>query len=133
METEDSDPASEAPERRLVLVVEDDEDIRESIREVLEGEGLAVETAAGGLEAVQKADEQPPSLVILDLSLPDFEGERVSELLQMIGKGDVPVVVVTGHSWAAERAMRVGAVDYLRKPFDLDDLIQAVERILGRG
>jgi CheY-like chemotaxis protein len=133
MNTETSSQESDLAERRLVLVVEDDRDIRESIQAILEEEGLLVETAASGLEALQKANEHRPALVLLDLTLPDLEGERVSEMLQMIGGGDVPVLVITGHSWAAERAVRVGAVDYLRKPFELDDLVQAVDRILGKS
>ena len=133
MDAASADSEGGTSDRRTVLVVEDDPDVRESIQTILKEEGLAVETAASGFEALQKANAHPPALVLLDLTLPDLEGERVSELLQMIGEGEVPVLVITGHSWAAERAVRVGAVDYLRKPFEMDDLLQAVHRVLGEG
>jgi DNA-binding response OmpR family regulator len=123
-------PASQA-ERRSVLVIEDDPDMCQVIRTILEEEGYEVQTASSGWQALEQKEGPKPALVILDMTLPDLDGEQVSEGLRTLHGEGIPMLVVTGHTWAAERAVRAGAVDYVRKPFELEELVEAVRRAIG--
>lgn len=110
-----------------VLVVDDDPAIREAVRDVLEGEGIAVDTAADGLEALAKALRQPPRLVLLDMRMPRMDGWRFARALRENGLS-VPVVVMTAAADATRWAAEIGAAGLVEKPFAMADLIGAVER-----
>lgn len=119
-------PSSPPSGSRTILVVDDDQDLLDVTRFVLEGEGYGVLTARNGEEALGLLRAgPPPALVLLDLMMPVMNGwafleERAREpALQAI-----PVLVLT----ASEPEEVPGAVGILRKPFDLDDLINAVEQ-----
>jgi CheY-like chemotaxis protein len=107
-----------------VLVVDDDDEIRETLRVVLESEGYAVRMAADGAQALAALDTQPPCFVVLDLMMPAMDGWEVAghmhdeERLRRI-----PVCVVTAApEWAPSDAMKV-----LRKPIDFDELLATVQ------
>jgi two-component system alkaline phosphatase synthesis response regulator PhoP len=117
---------------RVVLVVDDDLEIRESVRWFLEDEGLTVETAADGQQALDQATRARPALVVLDMGLPILTGEEVAAGLQAAYAEPPPILVMTAAGRAADAARRVGAYAYLDKPFDLDDLAEKVWRALGR-
>jgi DNA-binding response OmpR family regulator len=119
-------------EQHTVLVVEDDPDLRQSIQWVLEDEGLVVQTAANGREALARAVHQQPALVVLDPGLPILDGEAVAAGLREAYGEAVPILTITADDKGAEKARRVGALGYLPKPFDIDDLVSAVRRALGR-
>jgi DNA-binding response OmpR family regulator len=117
-----------------VLIVEDDPHLRQTIEWTLQDEGYAIALAADGQEALDQARRERPALVLLDMGLPRIDGFGVAEGLRAAygdGAHGVPVVVMTADDRAAEKARRVGAVDYLRKPFDLDELIETVRRAAG--
>jgi DNA-binding NtrC family response regulator len=116
-----------------VLVVDDEDIVLESCRRALEGNGYAIDTAPGGAEALKKIDDTPPDVVLLDIMMPGIDG---IEVLQRIKEThpDIEVVMVTGLSQieTAVRSMKLGAFDYLPKPFDPDELKVVVERALER-
>lgn len=130
---QDSETASQAAAREPwpVLVVEDDLHLRQTIEWTLEDEGIAVEVAADGEEALAFARHNRPALVLLDMGLPRIDGFGVAQGLREMHGGSVPVVVLTADGRAAEKAARVGAVAYLRKPFELEELIAIVRRQLS--
>jgi two-component system, chemotaxis family, chemotaxis protein CheY len=112
-----------------ILVVDDEPMIREMVAEVLESEGYAVMTAANGSEALGVVSAHPPSLVILDLWMPVLDGPGFARELDARGL-DVPIVVMTASYLAKPTAGDIGARCVLRKPFDLSDLLDAVETVV---
>lgn len=113
-----------------VLVVDDDPDMRLAMHEVLIDEGLDVEVAADGREALDRARTRRPALVILDITLPVLDGFTVADELRL-RFGLVPILAVTADGRAAYKARRVGAYAYLRKPFELETLVSLVKRGLA--
>jgi two-component system response regulator (stage 0 sporulation protein F) len=112
-----------------VLVVEDDLAIQLLITETLRTRGYETATASDGPSAVPAALEHRPDLVLLDIGLPGFDGFEVLERLKAEESlRDVPVIMVTawGEPDVMSRALDAGALDYVRKPFDIEDLLERV-------
>jgi CheY-like chemotaxis protein len=115
----------ESQKGRTVLVVDDDEDIRESLREVLEAEKYAVRTAADGKDAlaVLAAATPRPSLILLDLMMPGMNGWELLKVLKAdAGFAEIPVVVLSASHSRVESATSV-----LRKPIALETLLTVVQ------
>jgi DNA-binding response OmpR family regulator len=110
-----------------VLVVEDDETLREVIKWALEDLGVGVEVAADGQQALDWLARRRPALMVLDVGLPLVSGDGVAAGARSI-HGEVPILLITADGRASEKARRVGAFSYLAKPFDLDQLVSTVER-----
>jgi len=127
---EPREPASTP--RKTILLVEDDLDIRDVVQEVLEEQGHDVVPARTGRQALEflALDAQsPPDLVILDLMMPIMTGWQVLETIRRTPQlADIPVVVVT----AATQDRPLGAQAFLRKPFDIGDLLEAIRRLPAR-
>ena len=107
-----------------ILIVDDEIDIREAVAELLAEEGYEVIDAGDGAEALRKAREFHPSVVLLDLMMPGMSGWEFCAKR----RGDpelerIPVIVLS----ALGRVQGIDAVDYLQKPFELDDLLTAVK------
>ena len=119
---------SARPDEASVLVVEDDETLREVIQWALQDAGLGVEVVADGREALNWIASRRPSLMVLDVGLPLVSGEGVAAGMRSIHGDDVPILLITADGRAAEKARRVGAFSYLSKPFDLDHLVSVIER-----
>lgn len=119
-------------ERARVLVVDDDADARTLARAALEEEGLAVVEAVDGEEALQRIRVDPPDLLVLDLGLPRRNGLDV--LTEVRARSDLPVIVLTGRTDESDRVvgLRLGADDYLVKPFYPRELAARVEAVLRR-
>lgn len=122
--------------RPVVLVVDDEPDIRRLVGEALHLEGYRVRTAGDGREALQRVAEEPPDLILLDLAMPAMDGTQFCRLLARAPlraerPGPIPVILISADRHLRERAAELGAADYLTKPFDLDDLLAAVQRHLG--
>jgi DNA-binding response OmpR family regulator len=115
-----------------ILVVEDEPRLRELLRLYLEREGHQVTDVGDGASAIAKFDEAGADLVILDLMLPGLQGETVLEALR--DAGDVPVLITSAKRSDAERiaGLRLGADDYLAKPFNPHELTARVAAILRR-
>ncbi len=112
-----------------VLVVDDDPGVRYTLREILESSGLMVDEAADGEEALSHFAEAPADLVITDLRMPKLDGMAL--LARLVAGSPVPrVVVITAHGSErqAVAAMKAGAFDYFRKPFEMDELLTVVRR-----
>src|SRR4028118_1754613 len=114
-----------------ILVVDDEQDIRELVSGVLEDEGYATRTAAGSSEAMAALAERRPSLVLLDVWL---QGSKLDglQLLEEIKRRDptLPVLMISGHGNldTAVAAIRQGAVDFIEKPFEAGHLLHLVAR-----
>lgn len=117
-----------------VLVVDDEPDIRLLVRINLEGLGHRVSLAADGEQALRQVAADRPDLVVLDIMMPVLDGWGVLEDLGRQGI-EIPVVVVSASHDAgdARRALELGADQHLGKPFELEALVQAVERHLSRS
>ena len=114
-----------------ILVIDDEESPRESLRFILKNryEVVPTENGSAGLEALTK--QEPFDVVLLDMKMPEMDGlEVLSKILQFAPT--MPVVMVTAITEAkpAVQAMKMGAADYLNKPFDVDEIRLVVDRIL---
>lgn len=114
-----------------VLVVDDDPDIRDLTRVVLEDEGYVVATAASGEEALARITEHQPSLVLLDIRMPGVNGFQVQEQLQQLGLA-VTVVFMSAEPQLASRVRQYRAAGFLQKPFDLSQFLDVVERFTAQ-
>lgn len=106
--------------------------LRETITWALEDDGLQVETAIDGVDALQRAALRPPSLVVLDMGLPGLDGFSVAAELRNRYGVELPILVVTADGQARQKADRVGAYGYLHKPFDVGRLVHEVRSGLTR-
>ncbi|SRR6266540_5294265 len=115
-----------------VLVVDDERKIRELVRAYLEHDGYAVLLAGSGEQALATAARAHPDLVVLDLMLPDLAGEEVARSLRELS--EVPIVMLTAKASEDNRVagLRLGADDYLVKPFSPRELVARVEAVLRR-
>jgi CheY-like chemotaxis protein len=113
-----------------VLVIDDDEDIRDIIAMALGRRGWQVATAANGLEALAILGHRAaPSLILLDLRMPGMSGGELMEALRtMPGLNSVPVVVMSGDASERMQARSMGARDFIAKPMELAELADAVNR-----
>ena len=126
----DSTDQPQAERGRVVLVVDDDPEIRDLMRWLLEDEGWNVETASDGRDAVDRAARSRPALIVLDMGLPILTGEEVALRLHAIYVHPPPIIVVSADGRAGEKAARLGAAAYLHKPFDVDELALLVRQTL---
>ena len=114
-----------------VLVVDDDPGIRGFIQMTLRSEGYAVLTAANGAQALDRIAAQRPDAVLLDLSMPVMNGWQLNERIQELGL-HIPVVFMTAGYSARTEAEKHRAAGYLAKPFEVEDLIHTVARVVHR-
>ena len=114
-----------------VLVVEDDGAMRELLREAMEEEGYAVISAAGGREGLRKVRGGGVDLVVTDLRMPDLDGlDMMRELRALPAPPEVIMITAFGTIDNAIKAMKLGAADYVTKPFELEELTLSVDRAL---
>jgi CheY-like chemotaxis protein len=129
-------PAKPAKNAGLVLIVDDFTDNREMYARYLEFSGFKVVTAANGEEALDRAFESTPDLIVMDLSLPGVDGwEATRRLKKDTRTKHVPVVAVTGHAFAgsSESALQAGCDGYIMKPCLPTDLVTEIRRVLSGG
>ena len=122
----------EAPARQRVLVAEDDAIIRMDLKEMLEEEHFEVIEASDGNQAVALARAHAPDLCILDIKMPGIDGLAAAQ--QISEERIAPVLILTAYSQRdlVERAAQAGAMGYLVKPFQKQDLLPAIEIAVGR-
>lgn len=116
-----------------VLIIDDEEGIRESLSGIFEDEGYTVFTASSGEEALKVLKDQSPDLIMLDVWLPGIDGiKTLKEIKNM--KPDLPVIMVSGHGniELAVKATKTGAYDFLEKPLSLERVVLAAKRALER-
>jgi DNA-binding NtrC family response regulator len=116
-----------------ILVVDDERDMRWLLMRVLRDQGFEVVTAEDGQAALEQISHEAPDVVLLDLKMPGLDGIQVLEQVKAM-EPHVPVVIVTayGDLPSAIQAMRLGAYDYLTKPFDHDEMLFTVGRALEK-
>src|SRR5919198_5449149 len=114
-----------------ILVVDDEENIRHTLRGVLADEGFEVLEAPDGRRALELLEHVAPRLAIVDVWMPEMDGVELVERMRNQEPG-VPIIVISGHGTieTAVRVIRLGAFDFLEKPFPLDALLSVVERAL---
>jgi DNA-binding response OmpR family regulator len=121
------------PLKRRVLVIEDDPDVRKLITESLRAAGLDALPAVDGAQALRTALARKPAAIVLDLGLPDFDGAQFVARWRerRPDSRDVPIVVVSGRSDRREVGGLLGAARIFGKPFEVDELVGAVDRVLN--
>lgn len=125
------DTTAETP---LVLIVEDDPDVRDTLSDVLQDEGYRTSQAGNGREALdtlRRADAERPAVVLLDIMMPVMDGVAFrNEQLRDASLRDIPVIVLSAHARLDELASELELTTALRKPVALDALLEAVERVV---
>lgn len=118
----------------LVAIVDDDPSVLRSLARLLEAHGLRATTFLSGEHLLASIERLAPDCIVVDLSMPGLNG---LDLQRELAESDVkrPIVFITGHGdiRSSVQAMRAGAVDFLTKPFDQDELLRAVWHALGRA
>jgi len=117
-------------EPQRILVIDDEPQIRRFIRISLASQGFVIHEAASGREGLAMAIEEAPDLVLLDLGLPDLDGQAVLDRLR--ARSQVPVIVVSVRGQEADkvRALDHGANDYVTKPFGIQELLARIRALL---
>ena len=125
---------SPADDRPRVLVVDDDRSIRQALERALPLEGFVVQSAADGLAALERLEGEHPDLVVLDVMMPGLSGIEVTRRLRDQGSR-VPVCILSARDEVSDRVegLRVGADDYLVKPFALEELVARLHALLRRS
>jgi len=122
-----------AANTQSVLVVEDEASIASFVSLYLKNAGYEVRTAANGAEALSSAEQHKPSLIVLDLMLPDIDGIEICRRIRQ--NSDVPILMLTARDEDVDKiiGLEVGADDYLTKPFNPRELVARVKSILRRA
>jgi DNA-binding response OmpR family regulator len=120
------------PPTKSILVVDDDTEIVETMRAVLENRGYRVLVARDGNAGLTVAERENPDLLILDMMMPKKSGFLVLEKLRSRPGGLVPTIMITANEGSRHRAYAemLGVRDYIRKPFAMEKLVRSVEEIL---
>jgi DNA-binding response OmpR family regulator len=116
-----------------VLLVDDDEFVRDATAQLFRDEGYEVDTAADGAELLDRFDRHLPDCVLLDVRLPDLDGFEICRRLR--AKGDVPIIMVTGRTDTVDvvAGLEAGADDYIAKPYEPKELAARVRAMLRRA
>jgi CheY-like chemotaxis protein len=114
---------------RRILVVDDDADIRELLVSVLTDDGYEAESACDGREALAVLDRWRADVVVLDLMMPVMDGWTFAE--RMREKWTIPIIAVSAATDLFRQARRVGAAEFVPKPFDIDSLLPRIARVAG--
>jgi DNA-binding response OmpR family regulator len=118
--------------KKKILVVDDEDDILHFLELVLQEKGYGVITASGGHEALTRAQIDKPDLVLLDIMMPQMDGWEVLKLLRVDEETSrIPVAMLSARIEAKDRVqgLQEGAIDYICKPFSLQELFQKIDTI----
>ena len=118
--------------QKVILLVDDDNEIVESMRAVLESKGYRIMVARDGNSGLTIAEREGPDLIVLDMMMPKKSGFLVLEKLKGRSGGLIPTIMITGNEGSRHRAYAemLGVRDYIRKPFAMEKLVKSVEQIL---
>lgn len=116
-----------------IVLIEDDVDIRRLVADALAAEGHDVESAATAMNGLELAVRNAPGLVVMDLGLPDLDGNELLRMIRAVSQVPVMVITARGADEAVVRTLDAGADDYLVKPFSVAQLLARVRAILRRG
>ena len=118
---------------KTILIVEDDRNIADLLRLYLEKEGYEVAIAYTGLKGIEKFREVQPSLILLDVMLPEMDGWSVCRTIRSESK--VPIIMLTAKSETEDKVtgLKQGADDYITKPFEMKEVLARIEAVLRRS
>lgn len=119
---------------KRILIIDDEKNMRWAIKKALEKEGYMLYEAANGQEGLEKLEEIYPDLILLDLRMPVMDGIEALQRIKEINEG-IPVIMLTAHGTmeSAVEAMKLGAIDYISKPFDIEELKIQIKKSLDVG
>jgi FixJ family two-component response regulator len=117
----------------VIAIVDDDPSAREGLQSLIESAGWMTETFASAQEFLARPGAEAPSCLVLDLQLPGLSGLDLQKRMAEVGL-EIPIVFLTGHGNipASVQAMKAGAVEFLTKPFDEEELLRAVQEAIER-
>lgn len=117
-----------------ILLVEDEENLHEALKLNLELEGYSVSSAVDGAEALRAVEQEYFDLVILDVMLPEVDGITVAETIR-VHNNQVPILILSAKNTSADRVLglKKGADDYLTKPFNLEELLLRVQKLIEKN
>jgi two-component system alkaline phosphatase synthesis response regulator PhoP len=120
--------------RPSILLVEDEENLHEALKLNLELEGYEVTSAFTGSEALQKVQDEYFDLLILDVMLPELDGITVTETIR-VQNNEVPILILSAKNASSDRVLglKKGADDYLTKPFNLEELLLRVQKLIDKN
>ena len=118
---------------KRILIVEDDPRITAALKVRLTARGYEILTAGNGFEGLKLAMNSRPDLLLLDIMMPMGMGFSVAERLKAVGLGHIPIIFITASKRTGLRrtAAKLGAAGFFEKPYDADELVSAIELILG--
>ncbi|MCH8095026.1 MAG: response regulator [Chloroflexi bacterium] len=121
---------------KLVICIEDEQEMIDLVQLILGRRGFKVEGANGGLEGLEKVQQQKPDLVLLDLMMPDMDGWEVYQRMKSDESlREIPVIVITAKAQSIDKVLGLHIAkvdDYITKPFGPQELLESVEKILGQ-
>lgn len=120
--------------KKKILIVDDEPDIVETLKFLIESEGFESIVALDGEDALKKAKEENPDVIILDVMLPKINGYKVCRLLKFDSKyKHIPILMVTARSQEEDKIIgeETGADEYITKPFDINEVIQKIHAYLN--
>lgn len=114
---------------KLVLVIDDEQGVRDALRDILEDSGYRVECASNGREGLEMIDRLDPAAVLLDIRMPEMDGIKALEIINQRGR-NLPVILITayGSTETTIEAMKLGAFDYLMKPLKVNEILETVKK-----
>lgn len=117
--------------RPRVLVIDDDDAVCEILREALTDEGYAVATVPHGAAALELVRHHQPAVILLDLRMPIMDGWSFAEQYRRVAKPPASLVLLSAIRDVEESAKRLGAVAFIRKPFELEDVVAEIKRCIA--
>jgi len=119
------------PRAPYILVVDDDEGVREIVALILGDEGYEVDCAMSAPDALLLVERRQPDLILLDLLMSDQGGQAFAESYRLLPNATAPILILSGLPDVARHAARIGAAGSITRPFDLTALVEMVERTLS--
>ena len=123
--------------KKLVVCIEDEQEMIDLVRLILGRRGFEVEGANGGLEGLEKVQQKKPDLVLLDLMMPDMDGWEVYQRMKSDESlREIPVIVITAKAQSIDKVLGLHIAkvdDYITKPFGPQELLESVEKLLARS
>jgi two-component system phosphate regulon response regulator PhoB len=126
-------PQDQTPAVPLVLLVEDDAAVRSTLAAILHDEGCDIIIAPNGFDALVALEQHEPDIVVLDWMMPVVDGQNFLQALRGEYRKTTPVLVISAGRVSEETAREAGANGYLRKPFDIDELMRILLELIGRS
>jgi len=120
--------------RKSILLVEDEENLHEALRLNLELEGFEITSAFDGMQALKAVQSEYFDLIIMDIMLPELDGISVTETIR-ISNNEVPILILSAKNDSSDRVLglKKGADDYLTKPFNLEELLLRVQKLIEKN